>query len=170
MKQRITAFIEHLGLFDYLLFAGSVTLFLLLMILALLLRRRAFFSAICMLAALAVITLGPTLGYVKLNDLIFSHTLNVEQVQRLEFSDALVVRGTLENTSKNGFASCRISAEAYKVEHNPLFDPLFRLNPFKTGSIVLQDVPQGVPVPFKIFVEPFHYDADYNVSIGATCR
>ena len=170
MKARLAAFIEHLTLPDYLLFGGSVLLFVLLLILALLLRRNRFAALLCTLIAVAVILLGPTVGYVKLNDFIYKHELRLDETKALEFSEALLVRGSLINRSKRDFSYCEITANVYKVAGNPLLDLLYPLNPFQKGTILKESIPKGSEVDFKIFVEPFHYSKEYNLSIGATCR
>lgn len=170
MKQRLAAFIDQLTLYDYLLFGGSVLLFVLLLILALLLRRRTALALLSTLLAIATILLMPTVGYVKLNDYIYKHEINVTDIRALEFTDALVVRGSLTNRSKRDFSYCSVTADVYQVAHNPLLDLLYPLNPFRSGSVTETEIAKGERVEFKIFVEPFRYSKDYNVSIGAICR
>ena len=170
MKARLATFIDHLTLYDYLLFGGSVALFILLLILALLLRRNRFAALLCTLIAVAVIFTAPTYGYVKLNDFIYKHELKVDEMKALEFSDALLVRGTLTNRSKRDFSYCEITAGTYKVSGNPVLDLLYPLNPFRQGSMRVESIPKGGEAGFKLFVEPFHYSKEYNLSIGATCR
>jgi hypothetical protein len=170
MKERLAAFIDQLTLYDYLLFGGSVLLFVLLLILAILLRRRTALAFLCTLLAIATILMVPTLGYVKLNDYIYKHDLNVTEIRALEFTDALVIRGSLTNRSKRDFNYCTLTAGAYKVAHNPVLDLLYPLNPFRSGSVTKTKIAKGEQVDFKIFIEPFSYTKDYNVSIGAICR
>lgn len=170
MKARLAAFLDHLTLYDYLLFGGSIILFILLLILALLLRRNRFAALFCTLIAVTVILMGPTYGYIKLNDFIYKHEVKIDEMKALEFSDALLVRGTLTNRSKRDFNYCEITAGAYKVAGNPVLDLLYPLNPFRQGSVREESIPKGGEVDFKIFIEPFHYSKEYNLSIGATCR
>lgn len=170
MKQRLAAFIDQLTLYDYLLFGGSVLLFVLFLVLAILLRKRTGLAITCTLLAVMTILFVPTVGYVELNDYIYKHDVGITEIRPLEFSDALVVRGTLTNRSKRDFHTCTITAGAYKVAHNSVLDLLYPLNPFRSGSITKTNVLKGEKLEFKIFVEPFRYTKDYNVSIGATCR
>ena len=39
-----------------------------------------------------------------------------------------------------------------------------------TIAIVEKDINKGETREFKLFVEPFTYSKDYNISIGARCR
>lgn len=170
MKATIAAFIDRMILPDYLLFVGSALLFVLLLTLALLLHRKLLLSILFVLLAFSIITLGPTLGYIKMHDYLFKHDANITEVKELEFTDALVVRGVLANHSKQNFTFCEITANVYKVAHNPVLDLLFPLNPFKKASITKENIPVGGQTEFKLFVEPFRYTKDYNVSIGASCH
>jgi hypothetical protein len=170
MSQSSAGFIESLILPDYLLFGGAMLLFLLLVVLAVLLRKKTFLSLTLVVLSLLTITLSPTVGYVAMHDYLFKHDCNLTDVKALEFTDALVVRGLLANHSSRDFESCEITAEVYKVAHNPVLDLLFPYSPFKESSILKGPIPKGTATEFKIFVEPFRYTKDYNVSIGASCH
>ena len=170
MKTTLTAFIDQLMPYDYLLFGGTVLLFVLLLLLALLLRRRLALALTCVLGAFAILVLGPTLGYVQLHHYLFKHETALTEVKALEFTDALLVRGTLTNTSKRDFERCRVSCGVYKVTHNTVLDLLYPHVPFKQGNVETGPLPRGERAEFKIFVEPFGYTKEYNVTIGAECR
>jgi hypothetical protein len=170
MKHRLVAFIDQLALHDYILFGASLLLFVLFLILAVVLRKKSAAAVALVLLAFSALLLGPTVGYMQLNSFIYKQTAEVTDVKALEFSDALVVRGTVTNLSKRDFNQCQITAGVYKVANNPVLDLLFPLNPFKKGTILESSIAKGEVRDFKLFVEPFHYTKDYNVSIGATCR
>ena len=170
MKAQLTAFLSQLMLHDYLLFGGVLLLFLLFLVLTILLRHRLFLSMVCLVIALAVLIAGPTYGYVQLNAFLFKNAVTATEIKALEFSDALLVHGSVQNLSKRDFRQCTVTAEVYKVAGNPVLDLLFPLNPFQKGTILTGPVGKGETADFKIFVEPFHYSKEYNVSIGASCR
>ncbi len=170
MKSRLSEFIAQLTLHDYLLFTGAVVLFILFLVLAILMRRRKPVALLCTVLGVSALTLLPTVGYVELNDYLYTNDINVTEVKALEFTDALMVRGTLTNRSKRDFDYCTVTAGVYKVAHNPVLDLLFPLNPFRRGSVTETEIAKGERTEFKIFVEPFRYTKDYNVTIGAICR
>lgn len=171
MKETIIEFINNLLPYDYILFGAILLLFILLLILAVVLRRSGFFSSLLIIIAFILVTAGPPVGYIQLHDYLFKHSISLTEIKELEFTDALIVWGTLQNHSKRTFASCKISAGVYKVAHNQFLDTLYSLNPFKKGSIVTdRNITVGNSYDFKIIIEPFHYTKDYNVSIGAACR
>lgn len=170
MNQKITAFIDGLILQDYILFGGSVLLFFLLLVLAIVLRRKMGAALLLIFLAFGALTLGPSLGYVKMHDFLFSNDTAIREVKELEFTEALIVWGDLNNTSKRNFTACAITAKVYKVANNPLLDTLYPLNPFKKMTILTEEIGVGESRPFKIIVEPFTYSKEYNVSVGAECR
>ena len=52
----------------------------------------------------------------------------------------------------------------------PLLITKQRLKTMQSGTVLKEGIAPGAEVAFKIFVEPFSYTDDYNVSIGASCR
>lgn len=170
MIKQLSAFISTLGTYDYLLFGGSVLLFILLLLVAIILRKKLLLALAAVILAFIALLLTPILGYKTLHDMVYKHTLNVKEVRKLEFNQALVMKGTLTNDSNHDITACTITAEAYKVTGNALLDALYPLKPFQKGSIITLPVPVGQQIEFKLFLEPFTYTDEYNTTIGALCR
>lgn len=170
MKEKITAFIDNLIIYDHILFASVFVVFLLLIILAVLLRTKVTLSIVLVLLSVLILFLGPTLGYVKMHQYLFKNSVNISSQKRLNFTKAVVVKGTLENESKNDFKNCKITASAYKVSGNSIKDYIYKLKPFKNMSITIDNISRNEIIDFKIIVEPFTYSKDYNISIGAKCK
>ncbi len=171
MKEKLTAFIAQLTLYDYVLFGAVIFVLILLLILAIIVRKKTALSFALILMALVLLLTGPTLGYVKLHQFLYKTTTQILEVKALEFSKALVVKGVVHNRSKRHLSTCSITTEIFKVSGNPYLDMLYPLNPFKKVSI-LKDVnlSSGEHYEFKMIVEPFTYTKEYNLSIGAACR
>ena len=170
MKHKLTAFLEGLITYDYILFGGLFFLFLLFIILGILLRRKTFLAGLLVLLAFITLFVGPPLGYIKMHEYLFKNSLKLLSQKKLNFSDAVVVKGSVTNESKRDFAECKITASAYSVTKNKYKNYLKKLKPFKKMSIVLQDVAKGETKIFKIIVEPFTYSREYNISLGADCK
>ncbi len=170
MKEKITAFIHNLILYDYILFGSVLLVFILLLVLSILLRRKTLLCVFLLLSAFALLFLGPTLGYIKMHEFLFKNKTELLSQKKLNFTKAVVVKGVLTNESKFDFIECKITASAYKVSGNAVKDFLFPFNPFKKMSIVEEDIPKGNSRDFKIIVEPFTYSKEYNISLEASCR
>ncbi len=170
MKPKITVFIEGLISYDYILFAGSFTFFILFIILGIVLRKKLLLAVLFILLAFSILLLGPTLGYVKLHEYLFKNSTELISQKRLEFTEAIVVKGTLSNESTRDFSSCKITACVYKVTSNKYKNYLKKLKPFQKMSIIESNIAKGQTIEFKIIVEPFTYNSDYNISLGADCR
>jgi len=170
MKTKITAFIDGLITYDYILFGGSFVLFILFIILAIVLRRKTTIAVIFVLLGFVVLVAGPTIGYIKMHEYLFKNSVTLISQKKLSYSKAVVVKGKLTNESKLNFKSCKITASAYKVTKNKYRNYLLKLKPFKKMSIDELDIPKGSTINFKIFVEPFTYAKDYNISLGADCK
>lgn len=170
MKHKILAFIEGLISYDYILFGASFVLFIVFIILGIVLRRKAALAVIIIFLAFAILLLGPTLGYVKMHDIIFKNSTELISQKRLEFTQAVVVKARLTNESDRDFAECKITASAYKVTSNKYKNYLKKLKPFQKMSIIELDIQKAQTREFKIIIEPFSYSRDYNISLGADCK
>jgi hypothetical protein len=171
MKARLIDFIHHLIIYDYLLFGGIFVLFLLLLVLAIALRHKLALAIIFVILAFGVLTAGSVVGYVQLHQYLFKNKIILHEVKALQFTEALLIVGDINNTSKRPFQECRINVGVYKVSHIRYIDRLYPYVPFKKGSLILtKTIAPGESVPFKLFVEPFRYAKDYNITIKGECR
>ncbi len=170
MKVKIESLIDGFIIYDYILFGSVVTLFVLLIVLAILLRHKLILAIFLVLLAFTMFLFAPTLGYIGLHKFLFkNHTELIDQ-KKLNFSQAVVVKGRLVNDSNFDFKSCKITASAYKITTNKYKNYIYELKPFKKMSIVEKDVKKAQTREFKIIIEPFTYRQDYNISLGANCK
>ena len=170
MKHKIQAFIDGLILYDYILFGASCVLFILFLILAILLRNRLKTALFFVLLSFAVLLLGPTLGYIELHKFLYKNSVTLKENKRLEFAQAVVVKGELENLSKFDFKECNIHVGLYKITENKYKNYLLKFKPIKKRSIVIKEIPKGSKKEFKLIIDPFTYKKEYGISLGADCR
>ncbi|MDF1884179.1 DUF2393 domain-containing protein [Sulfurimonas sp. SAG-AH-194-C21] len=170
MNSKITLFIDGLIKWDYLLFGSVFVLFLLFIILGIVLRKKIILAVLFILLGFSILLLGPTLGYIKLHETLFKNSTQVLSQKRLQFMEAVVVKGSLTNESNKYFQECKVTVSVYAVSSNKLKNYLKKLKPFKKMSIIEKDITKSETREFKIIVEPFTYSKDYNISLGADCR
>jgi len=170
MREKLLAFIHGLILYDYILFGLSFILFILFIVLALLLRKRLIAGLFFVLLGFATLLLGPTLGYIEMHKYLFKNSTKLISQKRLHFVQAVVVKGSITNESKFDFKTCKISAAVYKVTKNKYKNYLLKLKPFQKMSIIEHDLPKGQTREFRMVIEPFTYQNDYNISLGASCK
>lgn len=170
MNAKVTAFVDGLISYDYMLFIGSFVLFIFFIILTILLRKKVVLALIFLLLGFLTLLLGPTLGYVKMHEYLFKNSVTLESFKKLEFSEAVVVKGRVVNESEFDFTSCKVTASAYKVTKNEYKNYLLKLKPFKKRSMLTSSIPKGGFYDFKLFVEPFTYSKEYNISLEADCK
>ena len=170
MKEQINQFLKELILYDYILFGVSFFLFFLLIILVIIFRRKLFFALFLMLLSFSILALAPTLGYKYMHEYLYKNSVELLTQQKLNFIQAVVVRGVITNESKYDFKSCKITASAYKVGNNKFKNYIYPLNPFQKMSILEENILIGEKKDFKIIIEPFIYARDYNISLKAGCR
>jgi len=170
MREKILAFFHNLLLYDYVLFGVSFTLFILFIILAVLLRNRFGIALFSVLLGFSFVVAGPTVGYIELHKYLFRNSTKLISQKRLHFVDAIVVQGKLSNESQFDFKECKVIATVYKSTSSRWKNYIFRIKPLTHAILVLQNIPKGVTREFKLFVEPFRYSKEYNLTLGASCR
>ena len=170
MKHKIQAFIDGLILYDYILFGASFVLFILFIILAIILRERLKTALFFILLSFAVLLLGPTVGYIELHKYLYKNSVTLTENKRLEFAQAVVIKGSVKNLSRFDFKECVVNVALYKVTQNKYKNYVLRFKPLKKRSIVIKEIPKGSSKEFKLIVDPFTYKKEYGVSLGADCR
>ncbi len=170
IKDKITAFIEGLITYDYILFGSVFTLFILFIILAIMFRRKMALSIFLILFSFTILTLGPTLGYIKMHEYLYKNSCKLVSQKKLSFTPAIVVNGTITNESKFDFSSCKITASVYKSSKNIIKKYIYPLKPLKEVSILEDNILKGETQKFKMIVEPFTYNKEYNISIKGSCK
>ncbi len=170
MKEKILDFIHNLIVYDYFLFGGIFVLFLLFLVLAIVFKNKMGLAVFMVFLAFGILTAGPVVGYVQLHKYLFKNKVSLHEIKVLEFTEALLIKGTITNTSTRGFKECTIYAGVHKVTHNPYIDRLYPHIPFKKGALLLHEpIDSGESAPFKLFIEPFRYEKDFNITIKANC-
>lgn len=170
MKSKVIAFINNLIMHDYILFGSAFVLFILFIILGLVLRKKMGLAVFFILLGFSTLFLAPTLGYIKMHEFLFKNSTTLLTQKRLEFTDAIVVKGNLVNESKRNFKSCTITAKVHKVSKNKIKNYLFQFKTIKKMSIVEERIMKGETRDYKIIISPFTYSRDYNITVGATCK
>jgi len=170
MREKITAFIDSLIIYDYILFGSTFLLFLLLIVLAIVIRRRLKTALFLIFFAFLLITVGVFEGYIVMHKFLYKNSIKITYEKKLNFTKAVVLKGVLLNESKFDFRMCEISAKAYKNSTNSIKNKIYSLKPFQNMSILEYDIKKGAKREFKIIVEPFVYSKKYNIVVEADCR
>jgi len=97
LKIALQAFIETLHMYDYILFAISGALFLLLLFLAILLCSKVGVSLILVIVSFIILISVPIFGYNTIHNSIYKTKLSDLSIKRLEFSEAVVIKGRMTN-------------------------------------------------------------------------
>ena len=169
MKEKITAFIHSLSMYDYILFGSAFFLFLLSIILAVALRNRLKTALFFLLFGFMSLLLGPTFGYVQLHKYLYKNSVELLESKQLHFTSALVIKGMLHNQSNFDFHTCKITAKISRKTPNKYKNYIYQFKPFAKMSIVVEGVGKGESRPFKMLLEPFSYKKEYTISLGADC-
>lgn len=157
-------------MYDYILFGASGALFLIFLFLAIILRNKLGLSLLLVLLAFVVLIAGPIFGYKYVHDSIYKTQIHELSIKKLEFSKAIVIKGSLTNLGQTSFKKCKISSSAYKGPTNFLEEIVFPFKPFIKRSIVKEEnIDINQSIEFKLLLEPFTYSKEYNISVKVEC-
>jgi hypothetical protein len=170
VKEKITAFVDGLIIYDYILFGGSFALFILLIILGIIVRKKISLAIFLILLAFSLLIIAPTIGYIQMHQYLFKNTTTLVSQKKLEFTQAIVIRGNIKNESKFNFKTCKITAKVHKVSKNKYKNYLLKFKTIAKASITKENIQKQEVRDFKLFVEPFTYAKDYNITVGARCK
>ncbi len=170
MKAKIVDFINNLILFDYLLFSGIFLIFILLLAIAIYMRNRLVVAIFFVLLAFVSLTAGSIAGYINLHQYLYKNIITLERVQVLEFSDALLIKGSIKNSSSNDFKECTIKASVHQ-KNGDLLDYFRGYMPFQSIYIKLdKPIKISQSADFKILLEPFEYKKAFNTTVSGKCK
>lgn len=157
-------------MYDYILFGSVFIIFILFIILAIVLHRKIGLAIFLIIFAFATLFLGPSIGYIQMHKFLYKNSVTLESQKKLNFTQAIVLKGSLKNESKFDFQNCTITASVYKVTNNKYKNLLMPFKPFQKMTMLEENIPKGTVREFKMFIEPFTYSKEYNISIGASCK
>lgn len=172
MKTQLLHFIDTLALYDYLLFGGILFFFFLFLILAVLFHHRLTLAITLILSALIVLVGGPFGGYLLLNKTLYKHTIALTTVQDLEFTEALLLKGDINNTSQQTFKECTLYFGVSKTSSIKILnDKLYPYLPFRRQTLILtRPIKPNGSQNFRLLIEPFNYPKKFSVTAWGVCR
>lgn len=171
MKTQIVNFIHTLGLYDYLLFGGIVFIFAFFLILAVLLHHHLKTAITLIFLSFLTIIIAPYTGYRILHATLYKHTIALTTVQDLEFSDILLIRGDINNTSNKTFKECTVTIGISKTHKIKQLNKIYPYIPFRSQKITLKGpLKPKESQSFKLLIEPFNTSKKFNVTASGVCR
>jgi len=172
MKTQLLHFIDTLGLYDYLLFGGILFFFFLFLILAVLFHHRLTLAITLILTSFLLLLGAPVGGYLLLHKYLYQHTLTLTTVHDLEFTEALLLKGDINNTSQQTFKECTLYFGVSKTSSIQLLnDKVYPYIPFRRQTLILtQPIKPNSGETFKLLIEPFSYPKKFSVTAWGVCK
>lgn len=172
MKTQLLHFIDTLALYDYLLLGGILFFFFLFLILAVLFHHKLTLAITFILTAFLLLFGAPLGGYLLLHKYVYQHTITLITVQDLEFTEALLLRGDINNTSNQSFKECTIYFGVSKTSSIKILnDKIYPYLPFQRQTLTLtQPIKPNETETFKLLIEPFNYPKKFSVTAWGVCR
>lgn len=163
-------FFSTLSIYDYIGFFITVLLFFLCIVLALLLRHKTWISLLCIFFSFIFLFFGPVFTHQLLQNTFYKSEAKVLERKQLVYSDTLIIRGLLEYKGLKDASHCKLKALVHKQGGNMIRSFVNSIKSFRSVKKEIdQLMTKGDKIKFKMVIEPFNYQGDYNITMDVGC-
>lgn len=171
LKASISVYMEHFTAYDYIAYAWLALLFFAMILLSILVARRGpVFSIFILMLSLVLLFAGPFILKHYLDRYLRPSLSTLIEVKKLNFSDALMVTGSIKNISKKSFSICRVDISVIENSDNSVKVFLNQLKPLRKKTIVVDEtIELNMTKDFRAVFDGYRYLKNINVSINSEC-
>lgn len=156
---------------DYIAFAWLILLFFVFLFLAILLAKgRPLLAFMIVILDLALLVGGPFAIKYILDSKIRAVKTEFTTIKQLNYSDTLILEGTLQNVGKTDFKWCKIHISIHPKEKNGILHTILPLQTLHKKSIVLKEPPvQNELSKFELVWENVRLDENGTIIAKGEC-
>ena len=169
INQYFQNFTDALTIYDYLGFVLLFLLFLLSILLAIFARNKAGVAIFFALIAFTLLIAGPFGVKIAFDKIIRANSVEITKTQILNFSDALVVDGKIQNIGKVDFSKCSVKVMVVKEYSNEYLQALFNLKPIFSHTKEVVEIPMTQIKEFNIVIDQFTLKDGFIVNAKGEC-
>lgn len=170
-KSDISTYINHFLIYDYVAYAWLILLFFIAILLAIYIAKKSpLFSVFILTLSLILLFIGPVVIKNYLDQYLRPTQNKVLLVNKLTFSNALVVNGEVKNTSKINYSICNTEITVFKSSDSSIKIFINKLKPLRKQTIFINEpLEVNATKDLRIVFDNYTYTEDVNVSIDSKC-
>lgn len=170
LKESLTDYLHYLTIYDYVAFGWLYALLFVLIIFAIVIRKRTKTAISLILLSVALMMIAPIAIKLFLDHTIRKTSIVDQNHTALTYAKSLVITGQVHNEGKISLQKCYIHANVLRYSDNKYKNWLNYLKPIRKQTIVLdKNLTQNESREFKMVLEAFEYDKEYNVTLRSEC-
>lgn len=164
-------YLNHFELVDYGAFIWFIFLtFLFLIFSIMLLGRYTILGIFVLLLSLSAFMVGPFAMKWYLNGSLRKNETTISLIKQLQFSNTLIMEGTIKNLSKKNFSTCRVYFGFHKNSNNKYRQMANEFFPYKKYSHTTKEALfKNEITDFRVVIDNFRLQKDVNVSAKTEC-
>jgi hypothetical protein len=168
---KVELFFGQFNIYDILGFTFVMFFGLLILYLSYVLRKKIVLMILMILIGLSTLIGGPFLMDKLVDSVAKKTTISNLTLKQLQFTDALVVTGKIQNAGKVDFKSCKIVVTTRKTSKNQYKDILLQYKKPANKHIMKLDytLAKGEEKEFKYIVDGFRTDATMKTEVKGIC-
>ncbi len=171
LKAYILNYLHHFSTYDYIAYAWLILLFFVAVLLSIVVAKRSpIFSLLIVILSLLLLFVGPFVLKHYLDQYLRASSTQTILVKKLNFSNTLIVTGSITNLSKKSFSTCKIDVDVLKSSTSSIKNFVNRLKPLLKKSISIDEpMKRDATKEFRVVFDNFTYSKDINISIKSEC-
>lgn len=172
IKVSFLIYLKNLGLYDYLAFGWLIITFFILVFLSILVARKSSaLSLLIIIISLIVFVVSPFLIKLKLTEIQRPVSTQLESLQKLTYSDTLIVNTTIFNHSTKDLRQCLVTTAIIKdIPTSGYRFYLNWLNPIDNQSILVSELlPKEGSMEYRAIFDDYTYEGNVTALIHAEC-
>ena len=131
-KASLLNYVHHFSIYDYAAYAWLILIFFVTILLAIMIAKKSpTFSILILIIALGLLFVGPFVLKHYLDQYLRPLKNSTILVKKLNFSNSLIVAGSVTNMSKNSFSTCKVNISVLKSSQNPIKYFINQLKPLR---------------------------------------
>lgn len=164
-------YLNHFELVDYGTYIWFIFLAFLFLILSIILfQKYTIMGFFIFLLSLLIFFIGPFAIKWYLDGTTRKNETTINLIKQLQFSNTLILQGSIHNLSKKDFSTCKINFGFFrnsKNKYKQFFSELFPAQ--KRFFMVTQPIVKNESVDFRVVLENFRLHEDVNISTKSEC-
>jgi uncharacterized protein (UPF0333 family) len=133
-------------------------------------RKKPTLAVFLVIVVILLMFVAPFAVKYFLDQTVRKVDVSLDEVAKLNYAEALIVKGHLKNSGKISYQKCHIEAKVFEINSNKYKNMLNNLKPFRNETILLEEnISKGDEAVFKIVFEDFKNTHEYNVSLSGVC-
>lgn len=169
LREDLHFYLSYMNFADYFAIIWTILLFIVLLFLSMaMLPKRPKMSFFILIFNIFCVILSFIYSFKFIDSYLRPREISLISSKALNFSEALLVEFSVANLSKKDFAICKAKLNFHKISPNFLKKQINALRPFRTHSVIIENLDKNSSQNLTKVVENFS-QTDFEITTKLEC-